>query len=494
MWNYFIFLRQIKNMLFNSLSFLVFALIVIPLFFILAHNHRWKMLLVASCIFYMYLIPIYILVLFAIITIDYFAALQIQKSKQAHKKKFLLISICANLGILFFFKYFNFFIDNLNHLNNILPFLKSRISHLDIILPIGLSFHTFQAISYVVEVYRGKQIPEKSYGIYALYVMFFPQLVAGPIERPQNLLHQFHEEKQFSFDNLYSGLKLILWGLFMKSVIADRLALPVDTVFNSHSDWGGFAVFMAAMFFNVQVYCDFAGYSFMAIGVAQIMGFKLMQNFNLPYFSRNIAIYWTRWHISLSSWFKDYVFIPLGGNRGSSLMFIRNILIVFALSGFWHGANYTFITWGLFHATLLLLFYGITKLFPKLKLPLLPSVAITFICCCLTRVFYRAQNISTAKNMFLEIFTFKKNYFQLYTFDNLYAQPGTFLGLSLFSFGLTVLLVPFYFFLEYLFWIKKIQHQFNYPTYIKWGVYYTAILVILFLGVFDTRQFIYFQF
>ena len=481
-------------MLFNSLTFLVFALIVIPLFFMLAHKHRWKMLLLASCIFYMYLIPIYILVLFAIITIDYFAAIQIQKSKPKNKKKFLLISICANLGILFFFKYFNFFIDNLNHLNNVLPFLKSRISHLDIILPIGLSFHTFQAISYVVEVYRGKQIPEKSYGIYALYVMFFPQLVAGPIERPQNLLHQFHEEKQFSFDNFYAGLKLVLWGLFMKSVIADRLAMPVDTVFNSHSHWGGFAVFMAAMFFNVQVYCDFAGYSFMAIGIAQIMGFKLMQNFNLPYFSKNIAVYWTRWHISLSSWFRDYVFIPLGGNRGSGLMFTRNILIVFALSGFWHGANYTFIAWGLFHATFLLLYYGINKLLPNFKLPVILGVSFTFFCCCLTRVFYRATNITSAKNMFFEIFTFKENYFQLYTSNDVHGLPGTFLGLPLWSFGLTFLLIPFYFFLEYLFFVKKIQTKFQLPVYIKWSLYYAAILAILFLGVFDTRQFIYFQF
>ncbi len=479
-------------MLFNSFAFLVFALIVVPLFFILSHKHRWKLLLVSSCLFYMYLIPVYILVLFAVITIDYFAAIQIEKAQEKHKKKFLLLSLIGNLGILFFFKYFNFFIDNVNHLSTTFPFIKSRLQHLDIILPIGLSFHTFQAISYVVEVYKGNQKPEKNYGIYALYVMFFPQLVAGPIERPQNMLHQFHEEKKFSFDAFFSGLRLILWGLFLKSVIADRLAIPVDAVYNSYSQWHGLAVLLATIFFAVQIYCDFAGYSYIAIGIARIMGFSLMKNFNHPYFSRNIEVFWKRWHISLSSWFRDYVYIPLGGNRVSKPVYIRNILIVFILSGFWHGANYTFIAWGLYHALLILLLLFISK--QKFQLPNFLSILVTFFLVCIGWIFFRAENIHIAKNMIVEIFHFSKGYSRLYTNNDIHGLPGTFLGLPFVNFLYSLCLIPLFFYLENYISSKKTNRFYTYPTYFKWSIYYLAILSIIFLGVFDTRQFIYFQF
>ena len=479
-------------MLFNSFAFLIFALLVIPLFFLLAHKHRWKLLWLSSCLFYMYLIPIYILVLFAVITIDYFAAIQIEKAEAKHKKKFLLLSLLGNLGILFFFKYFNFFADNINNIASIFPILKPRLSHLDIILPIGLSFHTFQAISYVVEVYKGNQKAERNYGIYALYVMFFPQLVAGPIERPQNMLHQFHEEKKFSFDNFFSGLRLVLWGLFLKSVIADRLAIPVDTVYNSYYQWHGLAIFIATVLFAIQIYCDFAGYSYIAIGIARIMGFSLMKNFNHPYFSNNIEVFWKRWHISLSSWFRDYVYIPLGGNRVNTITHIRNILIVFVLSGFWHGANYTFIAWGLYHALLILLLLFIGK--QQFQLPKPLSILITFLLVCFGWIFFRADNIHTAKNMILEIFHFSKSYYRLHTNNDIHGLASTFLGLPLISFLYTICLVPIFFYLEHFIYSKKINRFYNYPTFFKWGIYYLAILSIIFLGVFDTRQFIYFQF
>ncbi|MFY7965518.1 MAG: MBOAT family O-acyltransferase [Chitinophagaceae bacterium] len=479
-------------MLFNSFAFLVFALIVVPLFFLLPHKHRWKLLLVSSCVFYIYLIPAYILVLFAVITIDFFAAIQIEKAPQEHKKKYLLISLAGNLGILFFFKYFNFFIDNVNTLTNVLPFVKTRLNHLDIILPIGLSFHTFQAISYVIEVYKGKQKPEKSYGIYALYVLFFPQLVAGPIERPQNMLHQFHEKKHFSFDNFFSGLRLILWGLFLKSVIADRLAIPVDTVYNSYTQWHGLAVFIATVFFAIQIYCDFAGYSYIAIGIARIIDFKLMTNFKHPYLSKNITEFWKRWHISLSSWFRDYVYIPLGGSKASKTKYIRNIAIVFLLSGFWHGANYTFIAWGLFHALLIFLLMFIDRF--SLKIPSTFSILITFLCVCVGWIYFRADNIYAANKMIAEIFHFTKGYTLLYTSNDIHGLPGTFLGLPFFSFVYTLLLVPVFFYLEHFIASNKVKKFHNFPAYIKWGVYYVAILSIIFLGVFDTRQFIYFQF
>ncbi len=478
-------------MLFNSLEFLIFSIIVIPLYFLLAHQYRWLLLLVASCVFYMYFIPVYVLILFAVIIIDYFAALQIARAQQAHKRKWLLLSLAGNLGILFFYKYFNFFIDNVNHL----PFLQSRLQHLDIILPIGLSFHTFQAISYTVEVYRGKQQPEKHLGIYALYVMFFPQLVAGPIERPQNMLHQFHEEKKFDFSNLYSGLRLVLFGLFMKSFIADRLAIPVDTVFNSYKgQWSGLSVVIAMLFFAIQIYCDFAGYSYIAIGIARAIGFKLMQNFRQPYTSKNIGEFWGRWHISLSTWFRDYVYISLGGNRKGTIVLLRNFFIVFLLSGLWHGANYTFIVWGLLHVFALIIFTIAGKYFGKIKLPTFISIVTTFLFVSLAWIFFRAANIGIAKQMIAKVFNINANYFKLYTNNDIHGLRGTFLGLPLWQFILTLMLVPLCFLLDYLVMKNKFLKLYAMPKAVQWSFYYLVIMAILFCGVFDTKQFIYFQF
>lgn len=438
-------------MLFNSFEFLLFATIVIPLYFLLTHRYRWLLLLVASCLFYMYFIPVYILVLFAVIGIDYFAALQIAKATQQHKKKWLLLSLAGNLGILFFFKYYNFFIANINHL----PFLHSKLHYLNIVLPIGLSFHTFQAISYTVEVYRGNQAPEKHFGIYALYVMFFPQLVAGPIERPQNMLHQFREIKTFDSKKFNSGLRLVLMGLFMKSVIADRLAIPVDTVYNNNTgQWSGLSLVVATLFFAIQIYCDFAGYSYIAVGIARCLGFNLMQNFKQPYFSKNISQFWNKWHISLSTWFKDYVYIPLGGNRVGKGRLILNLFIVFALSGLWHGANYTFIAWGLFHALLVILFTLFISQFVSFRLPQIAAIAITFFLVCIGWIFFRSSSYNMAIQMITKIFVPTKNYMQLYTNNDVHGLKGTFLGLPLYKFVYSLLLVPLCFYIDYLV-IKK---------------------------------------
>ena len=489
-------------MLFNSLAFLIFSIIVIPLFYLLQHQHRWKLLLAASCVFYMYLIPVYILVLFAVITIDYFAALQIEKATQQHKKKWLLLSLFGNLSILFFFKYFNFFLDNLNHLTTLFPFIKNRFSHLNIILPIGLSFHTFQAISYIIEVYKGNQKPEKHYGIYALYVLFFPQLVAGPIERPQNMLHQFHEKKQFNFEQFSSGLKFVLLGLFMKSFIADRLAIPVDTVFaNTQAHWSGFSIIVAMTFFAIQIYCDFAGYSYMAIGIAQTMGFKLMTNFKQPFLSNNITDYWRRWHISLSTWFKDYLYNPLVlhyrnyGNWAIAL----SLIFTFLVSGLWHGANYTFIIWGTLHGIALCYEFLTQKIRKKAakKYPItfkcLGKIAL-FLFLLFTWIFFRAANISVAKKMINTIFSFNENYFKLSTNNDIHGLPGTYLGLPLWSFLFAFSIVPLSFFIDYCIAKNKLHKLENYPIYLRWVFYYVIILAILFVGVFSTRQFIYFQF
>ena len=268
------------------------------------------------------------------------------------------MSIFANVGVLAIFEYYNFFAGNINELVSITS--HEPMPLLNIILPIGLSFHTFQAMSYTIEVYRGNQKAERHFGIYALYVMFYPQLVAGPIERPQNILHQFYERHKVAYDNVARGIRLMLWGMFKKVVIADRLTLVTDPIFNHPHDYSGIALAISAIFFAFQIFCDFSGYSDIAIGAARVMGFRLMTNFNKPYHSRSISEFWKRWHISLSTWFRDYLYFSLGGNRVSVPRMYFNLFFVFLVSGFWHGANWTFIIWGALHG-FYLVFATLTK-------------------------------------------------------------------------------------------------------------------------------------
>jgi D-alanyl-lipoteichoic acid acyltransferase DltB (MBOAT superfamily) len=294
-------------------------------------------------------VPVYIFVLFFTIIIDYIAGIMIENSSGTRRKMFLVMSIIGNISVLAFFKYFNFFSSNINSLLLALHISVHTVPLLAIILPIGLSFHTFQAMSYTIEVYRGNQKAERHFGIYSLYVMFYPQLVAGPIERPQNMLHQFHEEHTFSFKNASDGLKLMMWGLFKKVVIADRLAMLTDPVFNHPHDYTAITLLIATFFFTFQIFCDFSGYSDIALGTAQFMGFKLMVNFNRPYHAKDVSEFWKRWHISLSTWFRDYLYISLGGNRVTVPRWYFNLFFVFLISGFWHGANWTFLAWGALH-------------------------------------------------------------------------------------------------------------------------------------------------
>ncbi|MFD2144187.1 MBOAT family O-acyltransferase [Mucilaginibacter antarcticus] len=332
-------------MVFNSLPFLIFYLLVTSLYFILEHKYRWGLLLAASCYFYIAFVPIYILILGFTILIDYFAGIYLEKTTAPKKRKRLLvISLIANIGVLAVFKYYNFFALNINVIGN-----GGWLGYLKILLPIGLSFHTFQAMSYTIEVYRGNQKAEKHFGIYALYVMFYPQLVAGPIERPQNILHQFYEKHPFNFEDLKAGLMQMATGMFKKVVIADRLAIAVDGAYLHPQTQSGGSLLIATLLYGFQIYCDFSGYSDIGIGAARTMGFRLMDNFRSPYFSRSVSEFWSRWHISLSTWFRDYLYIPLGGNRVAVPHWYLNLLIVFVVSGFWHGANWTFIIWGALH-------------------------------------------------------------------------------------------------------------------------------------------------
>src|SRR6185437_2285376 len=335
-------------MLFNSLSFLLFFPLTTIIYFLLPHRWRWVHLLICSCVFYAALIPVYLLILFAIIAIDYVAALLIASARGQVRSAWLTLSIVANVGVLAFFKYFNFASDNLHQLANLIHW-NYPVRHLGMLLPIGLSFHTFQSMAYAIEVYRGRQEPERNPGIYALYVMFYPQLVAGPIERPQHLLHQFRRRHRFDADRVMDGLRMMLWGLFKKLVIADRLATVVDAIYAQPSHAGGSYLILATWLFAVQIYCDFSGYSDMAIGAARVLGIELVRNFDRPYASQSIPEFWRRWHISLSSWFRDYLYIPLGGNRVALPRWCFNVLIVFLISGLWHGANWTFAIWGALH-------------------------------------------------------------------------------------------------------------------------------------------------
>jgi D-alanyl-lipoteichoic acid acyltransferase DltB (MBOAT superfamily) len=352
-------------MQFNTIQFILFFIVVTLAYFSLSWRGRWMLLLATSCYFYMFFKPVFILILFGTIVIDYYAGIWIAKSQDAKQKKLLLIiSLISNIGILAFFKYYDFLQDSINNilasmdlrfgippLTRILPVkiaeMITEAGH--VILPIGLSFHTFQAMSYTIEVYRGNQAAEKHFGIYALYVMFYPQLVAGPIERPQNMLYQFHSYFKYDFEQVKQGLMQMAFGLFKKMVIADRLSMVVDYAYDPASEHNGLTLLTATVFYSFQIYCDFSGYSDMAIGAARVMGFTLMDNFRSPYEAKSIPEFWGRWHISLSTWFRDYLYIPLGGNRKGELMKYRNQLIVFMVSGLWHGTSWSFVIWGGLH-------------------------------------------------------------------------------------------------------------------------------------------------
>jgi D-alanyl-lipoteichoic acid acyltransferase DltB (MBOAT superfamily) len=338
-------------MLFNSIPFLIFFPVVTLVYYLLPYKWRWCWLLAASCFFYMWFKPVYILILLTTILIDYSAALMIERRRGDPRKSraWLVASIISTLTVLFIFKYQGLFHE----------------THL--ILPIGLSFHTFQSLSYVIEVYRGNQKPERHFGIYSLYVMFYPQLVTGPIERPQNLLRQLRIDQPFQRDNLSRGIMLILFGLFAKMVVADNLAVYVDAIWADPQQYGSGAIALGLVFYSFQIYCDFFGYSTIALGCAKAMGYDLMDNFRAPYLSSSIGEYWRRWHISLSSWFRDYLYIPLGGSRVRVSRWMFNIMVVFILSGLWHGANWTYVVWGGLHG-LLLLAEGLPKKIENWKL------------------------------------------------------------------------------------------------------------------------------
>ena len=485
-------------MLFNSFEFLLFFPIVTVIYFLLPHKFRWFHLLIASCVFYMAFIPVYILILFLTIVVDYIAGIMIENAEGRRRKLFLAMSIVANVGILGVFKYYNFFVGNVNHVF-LWTHIHANLPLLKIILPIGLSFHTFQAMSYTIEVYRGNQKSERHFGIYALYVMFYPQLVAGPIERPQNMLHQFHEKHEFEYDEVVAGLRMIIWGLFKKAVIADRLALFTDPVFNSPHEYSGTVLLIATVFFAFQIFCDFSGYSNIALGTARVMGFKLMVNFNWPYSAKSISEFWRRWHISLSTWFNDYVYNPISFplRYYGSLAVIIASLCTFLISGIWHGAAWHYIVWGGIHGVAIG-YEALTrktrkKIFKKIP-PFIGNIigiTCTFSYVCFSYIFFRANNLKDALYIVKKIPSASGDFAIMLQGH----MPSLQMPLANARVILCVVVIGF---LELVHMIQNkrslnivLQNQ---PRYLRWVIYYFFIMMILYMGVFQNRMFIYFQF
>ena len=341
-------------MLFNSIDFLIFLPIVLVIYYIIPMKYKHIWLLISSYYFYMCWNAKYVLLIFVSTVITYLSGILIDKVEKTwpdvndigkYKKLILALSFVSNLGILFYFKYINFTLDIVTRLLSKVN-ISMNVPVFDIILPVGISFYTFQALSYSVDVYRGEVAPEHDFFRYALFVSFFPQLVAGPIERSKNLLTQLREPRKFDFGYAFDGILLMLWGFFLKIVLADRIAIFVDTVYGDCEHYQGIYLIVATVLFAVQIYCDFSGYSSIAMGTAKLLGIELMDNFNAPYLSTSVADFWRRWHISLTSWFKDYLYIPLGGSKKGILRKYLNKMIVFMLSGLWHGAQLTFVVWG----------------------------------------------------------------------------------------------------------------------------------------------------
>lgn len=489
-------------MLFNSFEFIcIFFPLVTGMYFVLPHRWRWLLLLVASCWFYMAFVPVYILILAFTILVDYFAGIWIERSEGRKRKLVLTASIIANVGVLAFFKYFNFLNESIAALVRSLGF-HYGVPDLGILLPIGLSFHTFQSLSYTIEVYRRHQKAEHRPGIFALYVMFYPQLVAGPIERPGNLLNQINSttpgtgmRSNFDYDRMVEGLRQMLWGFFKKLVIADRCAVVVDQVYGAPDQYGALAIAVATWLFAVQIYCDFSGYTDIALGAARVMGFNLMVNFRTPYLSKNISEFWSRWHISLSSWFRDYLYIPLGGNRVVKWRWYYNLMIVFLVSGLWHGADWTYVIWGGLHGSYLILalvFAPLLARFTKgIGLDALPrakrwlNIFITVQLVSFAWIFFRANSIHDAFTLVHRLFSTPLLWSDL-------RQLLTDLPRSMLD--LTVVLVLAFMVMDPLFdaWAKRDKPV---PKGMVGSALFAALLVgILLFGYFGATSFIYFQF
>lgn len=494
-------------MLFNSLAFFVLFCVVLLGWPLVPAKYRYLFLLVVSLIFYMGWNIQYVLLMLLSIVTTYLCGRLLDATKNILKRKIVLGGcFFINLAILFFFKYFNFLSKSVDALLTAVGVPAANVSF-DILLPVGISFYTFQALGYIIDVYRGDIKCERNFARYALFVSFFPQLVAGPIERSKNLLDQIQNipnRKPYTFSQIKSGFTLMVWGYFLKMVIADRVAILVNTVYDAYWNYHAFALIVATIGFAVQIYCDFASYSTIAIGASRVLGFSLMQNFNAPYFSRSIKEFWRRWHISLSTWFRDYLYIPLGGNRKGPFRTKLNLLIVFLVSGLWHGANWTYIVWGALHGA----YQVIGDLLKPIKDKIINrlrikttcfsftfgQILLTFVFTCLAWIFFRAESISDAFNILKTIFTDMDPWF-------LFSNSIYGLGLDQQEFNILLVSLIALFAVDAIkFFFKKEFDEFldEQNTLFQWIVIIGLIMAVIIFGVygpsFDAQSFIYFQF
>jgi len=482
-------------MLFNSLNFAIFLPIVFTLYwFATKGNLRLQniLLLVSSYFFYACWDWRFMFLLIFSTLLDYFTGIKIHEATNQRKKLFWLwLSIGINLGFLGVFKYYNFFAESFADGLSLLGF-KANLGSLQLILPVGISFYTFHGLSYVIDIYKNRIKPERNFIDYSVFVSFFPLLVAGPIERATHLLPQILKKREFNYSKAVDGLRQILWGLFKKIVIADNCAEYANTIFNNSADYSGSTLVLGALFFTFQIYCDFSGYSDIALGTARLFGIDLLRNFAFPYFSRDIAEFWRRWHISLSSWFKDYLYIPLGGSKGGMWKKIRNTFIIFLVSGFWHGANWTFIVWGFLNALYIMPSIVFNTHRNNLDIvargKYLPTVkeffdiGITFSLTVFAWIFFRAANVTHAFSYISEIFS--KSVFTIPSFGG--GKMAVIISLILLLFIIIE-------------WLGR-EHQYaiahlgnNWPRAIRWS-FYLGIVSSLFLFTGKEQVFIYFQF
>lgn len=478
-------------MVFNSMQYVVFFVLIVFVYYSLPHKYRWILLLLGSYYFYMCWKAEYLILILISTTIDYVCGLKIYYTESRIRKRiFLLFSLFTNLGLLCAFKYFNFFNDSLRELFNSFN-IAYHIPQLRVLLPVGISFYTFQTLSYTIDIYRDNLKPEKHFGIFALFVTFFPQLVAGPVERAVNLIPRLKRKNYINYERITDGLRLIMWGFFKKVVVADNIAFYVDQVYNNCYDYKGWALIFATIFFLFQIYCDFSAYSDIAIGSAKILGYDLMINFRFPLFARSIPDFWRRWHISMSTWFRDYLYIPLGGNRCKKSRLYLNIFIVFFLSGLWHGANWTFVMWGMIHGVYMICSI-VTKPIRKKILDILKinprfhhiiQIIITFNLASFSKVFFRGNSIRDS----------------LYIFKHLFSNLGDFSGLtvSLGRYQIIIMLIS----IAILLLVEIIQINYSIkklimamPISLRWLLYFLLIFIIIIFGVDANSQFIYFQF
>ena len=471
-------------MIFNSLIFIYFMVVVYTAYWSVNRlNLSYQNILLLGCSYFFYGFWDYrFLSLIVLSTIvDYLCGLYLVKAKPLHKKIILALSLVFNLGLLMYFKYAGFFIDSFISLLHFFNYSAESKFGLNIILPVGISFYTFQTMSYTIDIYKGKLKPTKDFLSFAAFVAFFPQLVAGPIERATNLLPQILRKRKFNLRQSREGLSLILWGFFKKIIIADSLSPMVDDIFLNYQDYGGLTIFLGALYFTIQIYCDFSGYSDIAIGIAKTMGIELMLNFNFPYFSQNISQFWKRWHISLSTWFRDYLYIPLGGSRINLRRTLINMTIVFLVSGFWHGANWTFIVWGLAHA-IIYLFYFLTK--EKLKkvrispLQKIIQTVLFFILIVFTWIIFRSDTIYEAYQLISKIFTTPNFTKHLNPYNNLN---------SLFYLNYVVLFLV----LDYIQMRRQNKNSLRFSN--LFDIAFITV-IILFMQIDFANSFIYFQF